>query len=279
MILLKIPLSHSCMHCLAALVFLCSTSVSAQGILAGDTSSAGIVYIDIDNFWVSATYPWNSIDEESIDINDDGIDDLKFWAMNDAAGHVSLERTKIYGLNGAQIVYYEPQPYWVDELEDGMLIDSGSLWSDDGILRYRDWFPDTIEEGGVFTNGYAGFCIPVGSAYLYGWVHLSASFSSIYVYDYAYQAWETGLSDRSESAQVKMFPNPVVSRLYVHIVPNHDFQRVYIYNIAGENLRSFVLAEHQNHMSIDVEDLPDGIYILKMAGRSVFSSRFVKYSL
>jgi len=278
MVLFKIPLSCTFKNWAAALLVFCSTSVSAQGILAGDTSSAGIVFIDIDNFWVSATYPWNYIDEELIDINDDGVYDLKFWAMDDAAGHVSIERTKIYGLNGAQIVYYELQPYWVDELEDGMIIDSGSLWSDAGTLRYRRWFPDTIEEGGIFTSGYAGFRIPDNAGYLYGWVHLYASFTSIHVYDYAYQSLETGLPQQSEIVQIKMFPNPAVNRLHVHIAPNHGFDRVNIYNIAGEKMRSLVLAEHQSYMSIDVEDLPDGIYILKMTGRSVFSSRFMKYS-
>ena len=53
--------------------------VKAQGIVSGDTISPGIVYMDIDDLMVSASFP-SGYDSESLDFNQDGVMDLKFTA-------------------------------------------------------------------------------------------------------------------------------------------------------------------------------------------------------
>lgn len=260
---------------LTIILFFALSSGMGQSILAGDTSAAGVIYTDLEDKMISASYPWNTYDADTVDINNDGVDDLRFTAKDDGAGHVSLKSTRMYGFNGTEIVYFEPQVYWVDELQDDAMINAESLWSEGGKLRYQNWYPDTIEEGGVFTWGYAGFRIPAGSGYLYGWVHLSASFTSIFVHDCAYQSMETGIHDRRDEDLIQLYPNPATNWLNILLPDNHEYSDASICDSYGRLLKIFSVTGEE-HLSIDVSSLQDGMYILRMTGEATLSRKFLK---
>jgi len=258
-------------------LLLFSMNLSGQSILAGDTSAPGIIYNDIDDISLNPSPPYAS-EAHVFDFNNDGIEDLKFKAYINAEGMATVKQCLIYGLNGTQTVYYEPNPLWEDELQDGALIDENSLWNDARILKSQYWGPDTIEEKGIFSWGYVGFEIPADSEYLYGWIHLYVTYDYIHIHDYAYQSMETGINDQIEGEKIQIYPNPASSRLNILLPPGRNYSDGFVYSSSGQLLLSFSVDGQKEKLSIDVSSLQDGIYILKMNGQSVLNQKFIKSS-
>lgn len=245
--------------------------VRAQGILAGDTLTPGIIFVDMDNVSLSANWP-EGTDCAEFDFNNDGVMDLRFcnsvWSTMGASG----EHSNVYPLNNAQIVYYEPDPTWVAELPDGAWIYSGSGWGDGGVLRYEDNFPDTAYFGGVFSNGYLGFRVDS----IYGWVYLHASASSITIMEYAFQSNITTIDDPSQKGNAVLFPIPASNMLHIQLPEDHTFSEAIITDLQNRIVFRGLIAPGRPDHTIAVSSLHAGIYLLRLNGQNPSVLRFVK---
>jgi len=73
------------------------------------------------------------------------------------------------------------------------------------------------------------------------------------------------------NTQLKVYPNPASDRLNI-AVNGTDIQEIQLFNISGELLKSYAKPTPQ----IDISDLADGIYMLKLLGKeSTETHRFV----
>ena len=64
--------------------------------------------------------------------------------------------------------------------------------------------------------------------------------------------------------QLMAYPNPARDFLTVHLNGGRDFQQVSLYSITGQVVKSIGGLE-TNHAEMNLNDLPNGIYILEVA--------------
>lgn len=255
------------------IMFLCTDQgkILGQGILAGDTLTPGIVYVDMDNVSISANWPEGTECAE-FDFNNDGVKDLKFcnsvWSTMGSSG----EKSKVSTLNNAKTVYYEPNPNWVAELDMNTLIYSGSGWENGGVLKSEDNFPDTVYYGGVFSSGYLGF----KTGNIYGWVLLTASPSWIFIQEYAYQSNMTGVDDLLKQENIVLSPNPASSILHLQLSVNHNYSEAIIMDLQGRIVSRQKIDPNQHDYSLAVSSLKAGMYFLQLNGTNPSVHRFVK---
>lgn len=81
------------------------------------------------------------------------------------------------------------------------------------------------------------------------------------------------LIDHSDSFDVSMKPNPAKSTL--RLSTNYDKGRIccHILNMQGQEVRNFVF---EGETTIDIEDLPSGVYMVSFIGGQVVTRKFVK---
>lgn len=74
--------------------------------------------------------------------------------------------------------------------------------------------------------------------------------------DYLFAADYAGIGQKTSEKGLKLFPNPVSDQLYVQ----NTNGKVFVYDMCGKLLFSETI---KNRQSIDVSNLPEGIYIIK----------------
>jgi len=81
------------------------------------------------------------------------------------------------------------------------------------------------------------------------------------------------LIDHSDPFEVNMMPNPASSTL--RITTNYDKGRVccHIVNMQGQEVRNFVF---EGEKTINIENLPSGVYFVNVIGGQVVTKKFVK---
>lgn len=81
------------------------------------------------------------------------------------------------------------------------------------------------------------------------------------------------LIDHSDPFEVNMKPNPAKSTL--RLSTNYDKGRIccHILNMQGQEVRNFVF---EGETTIDIEDLPSGVYMVSFIGGQVVTRKFVK---
>lgn len=81
------------------------------------------------------------------------------------------------------------------------------------------------------------------------------------------------LIDHSDSFDVSMKPNPAKSTL--RLSTNYDKGRIccHILNMQGQEVRNFVF---EGETTIDIEDLPSGVYMVNFIGGQLVTRKFVK---
>ncbi|MEA3479736.1 MAG: T9SS type A sorting domain-containing protein [Bacteroidota bacterium] len=255
-------------------------NIYGQGILAGDTISPGIIYINIPDFSVSASYP-SGYECETLDLDGDGTDDLKFCSSKESTMGTSFESTRAIGLNGAEIASYPSNVYWLNSFEFNSMINGSDTWGDDGIFKSEEHFPDTSYYAGVFSNGYMGFRLYQGLDTIYGWVKITASSGHVTVYEYAaYQPNLAGIDQRSLLTEVKVYPNPCTDVTHLRFT-FHDsrFTTIDLYSISGMKIRELVNEVKMPgayELNIDVSQLPAGVYFIRIqAGKELVVRKLI----
>jgi hypothetical protein len=76
---------------------------------------------------------------------------------------------------------------------------------------------------------------------------------------------------KSDKGTIKVYPNPASNFIIA------DVQNAQAYEIIDLTGRQFMLNENPDSNKIDISELPNGIYCLKVkANESIYNSRFVK---
>lgn len=177
---------------------------SGQSIFAGQTSGNNIVYHDIDDLHIDSP-DWNSSDAEYMDLNDDGIINLKL--MTDFTYWSHLNYMSISSAADAsddcQYSTLADHPDWIRKHGSGDVIDSSLNWYTEpgpfyGGTFYKEYTSKVTE--GVFTGeGYMAYRI-CGIDTTYGWIRIYCNGAHLTVYDYSYQSASAGISQLTEFA-------------------------------------------------------------------------------
>jgi len=81
--------------------------------------------------------------------------------------------------------------------------------------------------------------------------------------------------DFQEENGIRIYPNPASAQIIIEITDKSSTNLVTIFNLSGMRLRQFQLTE--TITIIDIEDLPAGVYFVRMTGdHSVHTSRLIK---
>jgi len=246
--------------------------ISAQGILAGDTTASNIIYVDIDNFTVSTYYP-EGYESVGLDVDMNGTDDFSFISSKSSSMGTAFEETRCNALGVLpEIVNYVPNPFWVASVGFMEMIGPENDWDDGGLLKGTYSMPDTTTYAGVVGSGYIGFKLLINQQICYGWIRVFASSGSVTVFEYAYQSPATNMAERLYDLKVKVFPDPVRNDLFIDFGNNQHKEDLsfLIMNLQGE-----VVKQGNTQLSdplIDCSELSTGCYVLRLKGNN---TRFV----
>lgn len=258
-------------------LFLSHGLVLAQGIIAGDTTTAGIVYNDVPNVSIAASYP-AGYTSYGLDMDEDGTDDLIFSSQVTSTMGSEFEVTRCVRNGQIQIGCFSTNPFWVNPFEIMEVIDPSSCWNEGGILKEYENNPDTTYNYGIFGSGYVGVKFLSGNQQRYGWVRIHATSGSVTIFDYAYQSIATGLFDQKVSESLSIMPNPVIDLLYIEIPSSKKIKNL--------NYRVFDIFSRKviegnldvNNPVVECNELSPGYYFFDAVGEDFYSKpqKFLK---
>ncbi|WP_075590808.1 T9SS type A sorting domain-containing protein [Labilibacter marinus] len=83
---------------------------------------------------------------------------------------------------------------------------------------------------------------------------------------------------RARNKALKVYPNPVTGTMQIVLEENgNDVRKVEVLSMNGKQLKSMPMQKGEAVPSVEVSDLPSGIYLLKLTtGDKVYTTRFIK---
>jgi hypothetical protein len=245
--------------------------VSGQSIMAGQNSGTNIVYHDIDDLHIDSP-DWNTSDAEYMDLNEDGIIDLKL--MTDFTYWSHLNYMSISAAADAsddcQYSTLADHPNWIRKHGSWDVIDSSLNWYTEPIpllggTFFKEYTSKVTE--GVFTGeGYMAYRI-CGIDTTYGWIRIYCNGAHLTVYDYAYQSASAGISQVTELAAHPSF-HVKADQLIVEI-PEEIYDAsglIDCYDLSGRIIFQLRPKPGMNHFYIS--GYRHGLYILRLNDRS-----------
>lgn len=85
---------------------------------------------------------------------------------------------------------------------------------------------------------------------------------------YVYNCSTLAVEDVKKQNGISVFPNPTSGFVTIHNTKNSDLKTVEIYNVAGQLIKNFKLNSGTNKASLDMSQLLNGTYILKVKSES-----------
>lgn len=85
---------------------------------------------------------------------------------------------------------------------------------------------------------------------------------------YVYNCSTLAVEDVNKQNGISVFPNPTSGFVTIHNTKNSDLKTVEIYNVAGQLIKDFKLNSGTNKASLDMSQLLNGTYILKVKSES-----------
>lgn len=85
---------------------------------------------------------------------------------------------------------------------------------------------------------------------------------------YVYNCSTLAVEDVKKQNGISVFPNPTSGFVTIHNTKNSDLKTVEIYNVAGQLIKDFKLNSGTNKASLDMSQLLNGTYILKVKSES-----------
>ncbi len=266
------------MKVLIFIFFISSFLVRGQGIIVGDSVSAGIIYNNIKDSALPFIAKGISICE--IDIDNDNIFDIRFYHEHQSSPAYNCIYRKVFPLTNIEFAV-KTSTLYIDTLPLNSNVNSSLNWK--GVvgfhLRYNCSSITGNSDNGVFksSNNYLGFRKIQSTDTIYGWFLLDMT-GTIKIKSYAYQANNqagVGITNLTLSKMAAyLFPNPVNEILHIkNSGSQSQSSEIEIINCLGQVILKIPFAN-----TIDVSKLPNGIYTLKIISseNKNFFSKFVK---
>jgi len=191
--------------CLAWVLMFFPVLVSGQSILAGQASGDKIVYHDIEDLQLYSP-GWNTSDEEDIDLNDDGQNDLRLMTSctyYSHTGELFVSANANAYPNCEYSTLADPQ-YWVRKHESGEVIDGSLIWYTEPDPYFTGTFANNSGDGQFLGNGYMAYRL-LGTDTIYGWIRIYCNPPSLTVYEFAYYDIHLGLPGSQETQALPSF--------------------------------------------------------------------------
>jgi hypothetical protein len=99
-------------------------------------------------------------------------------------------------------------------------------------------------------------------------------YSSTFIYDNSVNCF-VGISEQSQEASIMVYPNPTTGITTVDIeISLNTESRIEIYNLSGSLVQSekFILTSGDNKKKIDISNLTNGIYLLKVSANNKYKT-------
>ncbi len=264
-------------------------------ILLSVSANAQIVYTDVNPDVTKTcsiynpTSGWNSLMYDSIDINNDGVFDLKFdlSVYRSPSGKVRSGFVKASPLNGGAILT-DTSGYPLKMNLNDVISTSGSanMASDQILFSKSQSFLNPVVTSGNWitaTDGFLGLKLVSGSQSYYCWVRLNVAVvlgngnpttASFTIKDYAYntipnqpilagQTIATGIIENSFASSINLYPNPAPNQLTIALGSNNKKVEVTIYDITGKIIYSTTERETQK-IEVNTNDFAEGIYVVQI---------------
>ena len=255
--------------------------LSGQQIIAGQQSGPDIIYTDPIDIQLTC----NNLDTYtsfSLDIDQDGINDMTFNASYYYFSHLELQgtQTSIIPNSMTQISMLDSLEYGMLKHEFGDTINEKLNWNLDGMAIFNSYSSNGTTE--YFTNeGFVGFRI-CNTDTIYGWIHASATgnyqSAQLIIYDYAYVSKSNHI-DKKEDKSAISCSNPVHDELIIRIQDgNNNMEwKCSVYDIAARNVLNKELGTGENHINMTTFD--NGTYFViiheSTGSRKIF--KIIKY--
>jgi Secretion system C-terminal sorting domain len=256
-------------------------------MLFSASTNAQIVYTDVNPDilqFCTATSLNSCFIGDSIDINNDGIFDLKLQGAAYAIVQQNPPSRRGYirvsPLHGSAVNTDTAGKPLSMNLNDA--IDAGGSW-----LTAASQILISSQSGGGIplpsgnwlagTDKYLGLKIVSGNQINYGWVQLNISStptaSSFTIKDYAYnstpnqpilagQTVATGINENSFASSINLFPNPSTNHLTIELPKTNEKVTVTITDIIGKVIYSTTVSETQK-LELNTKDFAVGVYLVQ----------------
>ncbi len=247
-----------------------------QQIIAGQQTGPDIVYKNPDDIQLTCDNV-NTSHFYSIDFDQDGLNDMMFYASYFYYSHLELRgtNTAINPNNHIQISKVNTLQYSTYQHQVGDTINSGLNWISSNLATLNSYSSDGSTE--YFKGeGYIGFRICLADT-IYGWIHALATGNSetakINIYDYAYVAKPNHIDKRDDMPEISC-SNPVHDDLIIRIPDgNSDPEwECTVYDMLATPILDVKLKTGENH--VNTAFLKNGIYIVKIYNKSGTSYAF-----
>lgn len=245
-------------------------SLSAQQIVAGLTTGQNVIYTDPADIQLTCDI-LDTQTSYSLDIDQDGTDDLTFNTSYYYFSHLNLQGTQTDIVPNAIT-----QISKIDSLEVGMLKHqfgdtiSGNLnWSPAGIALFNSYSSQSTTE--YFTNeGFVGFRI-CNTDTIYGWVHAAATgnylSAQLLIYDYAHVAKPDRIVEPEHEQKISC-SNQLNDDLLIKTQWENTSETLhcFVYDISARLLLNKELSIGENHLNISA--FQSGVYLIVIQGEA-----------
>lgn len=257
-------------------------AVVAQEFHVGDISGSNVTHIILDD--TMQLYLGGTVAYE-LDIDQDEIPDIRFTIRHAIGGMATHIWQMAESLNSVKFSC-DTSDFNADTLIYMSLIDEELNWisRSGGVRLYEEfysqapppWGPPSYKKG-LFrnTDQYLGFCKLSYNDTIYGWINIDASVSQLIFNEFAILRTSYGLQDNDESCRISIYPNPTTGILHVEL-SRHETRdtKLEIINSSGivmVRLTQRDFLQQDNTVSININNLPPGLYIIKYATNTITS--------
>lgn len=243
-------------------------------IIVGDSVSPGITYVDIPD--TSLPFIAKNYTSVDIDIDMDGIKDIRFFRSHDSSPGYSCLEYSVHSLNTIQFVVLDSATADIDSLSPGTILDSYAYWNNHfggGFFYYYfvsippPPFGDPPYYHGICTRAdtYIGFRKIYYEDTLYGWFNLDLIDPYIlkrFAVDKLVNSWDIK-DDGPFPDDFIIYPNPVADQINIKCLNRSDSKfSIILRNILGQKL--FSENVNLSRLSVDMDGYNEGIYFLEI---------------
>jgi hypothetical protein len=256
--------------------------VFAQELHVGDTSGPNITHVDLND--TLKLYPGGTV-AYALDIDQDDEPDIRFTIRHAIGGMSTHIWQMAESLNTVEFVC-DTSDFNADTLIYMSLINEGLNWisPSGGVRLYEEfysqapppWGPPSYKKG-LFrhTDHYLGFRKLSYNDTIYGWINIDASVSQLIFIDFAILRTAYGVQEIEKSGKINVYPNPTSGILHIEL-PNYETMntKLELINSSGVvmiRLTPIDLVQQGCNVSLNISNLPPGLYILKYSTNELIS--------